>query len=97
MWQQNLFISIVLQKRQVILSHRFSAVSIYVGEQTPFLCSYIARGSGRNEKLILLFTEAGSIRDGAVLSCFSGSCLAGLQGGKWCKTALRPTFCRVFP
>lgn len=78
MRQQKLFISIVLWNSQVILGCTFSAVSIYVGEQTSFLCSYVARGSGRNEKLILLFSEAGRLRDSAVLSCFSGSCLAAL-------------------
>lgn len=92
MWQQNVFISIVLWNKRVILSRTFSAVSIYVGEQTPFLCSCVARGSGRNEKLILLFSEAGRIRDSAVLSRFPGSCLAGLRWGERCKTTLRAVF-----
>lgn len=80
MRQQNVFSSIVLGNRGVIWRRTFPAAC--GGEQSPpSLCSYVARGSGRDEKLILLFSEAGRIRDGAGPSRVRGSCLAALRGG----------------
>lgn len=61
-------IPFVLRNPQKAPTNMFSMVSIWVGEQTSLLTHY--KGKQQHGKLILLFTEAGRIRDAAVLDCF---------------------------
>lgn len=61
-------IPFVPRNQQKTPTNMFSVVSIWVSKQTSLLTR--SKGKWQHGKLILLFTEAGRIRDAAVLNCF---------------------------